>query len=738
MQLSKCLAAGVVTLVLALAPAAASARTYNVYGLGQNGAACEGWSSFNPAPASWTQAQSCAGSWYTEARSGRSIPYLQGAGFQAYAPAGTVFAGFAVDSEITMNTSAGGPGMTWRQALCSASTCADGRVVDRSAPRRRYTLGALRSPAAAVRATRALVYLYCSNGSGCKPLPKGGRPAFATSRNSHLVVDDYTPPRAAALSGLSTGWNSGLRTLRYSARDTGGGVERVALTIDRSASSLRSHSCRRVKGGGYSRPQPCATSVVSHFQVNSAASRLPDGQHSLTFGTLDAAGNGSYARRSFKIDNTAPASVIKRAVAGGSGWHRRNGFTVSWINPAAGKGAPVSALRYRIGSAPTSARDGTRIPGNDISRLRVNSPGDGSRPLYIWLEDEAGNTNHRTARAVQLRLDTRPPTGAFQAVEDPADPREIRASVRDRTSRLASAAMQYRPAGGGTWRSLPARLSGEELVASFPEDRLPRGSYELRVLARDRAGNRATIARRADGRPMRLISPLRPAPVLNAGLVGPRASRRRGSGRGRKRARVRSTLVVPYGKGATLRGTFRAATGAPLSDAGLAILAKIPGQSAYRQIGRVTTGRSGGYAYRLGPGPSRRLVVVFGGSPALRSSSAAARLRVQGASTLRLTPRRLRVGRVLRFTGHVRSHIASAYGEEGKLVQVQFRDGSRWRPAVALTRTDEEGYFSIRYRFRRITRPTRIRFRVLVPSEGGWPYATGKSRSRVVDVYPRR
>jgi len=42
----------------------------------------------------------------------------------------------------------------------------------------------------------------------------------------------------------------------------------------------------------------------------------------------------------------------------------------------------------------------------------------------------------------------------------------------------------------------------------------------------------------------------------------------------------------------------------------------------------------------------------------------------------------------------------------------------------------------IRYRFRRISRPTRIYFRILVPAEGAWPYATGASRVRTAFVRP--
>jgi hypothetical protein len=72
----------------------------------------------------------------------------------------------------------------------------------------------------------------------------------------------------------------------------------------------------------------------------------------------------------------------------------------------------------------------------------------------------------------------------------------------------------------------------------------------------------------------------------------------------------------------------------------------------------------------------------------------------------------------------------------GKLIQIQYLDGRKWRPAVKLGHTNARGRFRIRYRFRRISRPTRIYFRILVPAEGGWPYATGASKVRVAYVRP--
>jgi hypothetical protein len=100
-----------------------------------------------------------------------------------------------------------------------------------------------------------------------------------------------------------------------------------------------------------------------------------------------------------------------------------------------------------------------------------------------------------------------------------------------------------------------------------------------------------------------------------------------------------------------------------------------------------------------------------------------------------LRPRRLRRGGRIAFLGRV-GRLDAEIPDGGKLVQIQYLDGRRWRPAVKLGRTDRRGRFAIGYRFRRISRPTRIYFRILVPAESGWPYATGRSRIRVARVRP--
>ena len=218
--------------------------------------------------------------------------------------------------------------------------------------------------------------------------------------------------------------------------------------------------------------------------------------------------------------------------------------------------------------------------------------------------------------------------------------------------------------------------------------------------------------------------PLRTDTSLGASL----SRRAGGAGRGKR------TIRIGYRKRAWLRGVLRAG-GALLPDTRVSIETRRLTRRTWRPLTETTTDGNGRYAVRVPRGVSREVRVRYAGNRSLQPATEVARLLVRGWASLRLEPRRLRRGGTITFLGHVglfRARVPSA----GKLVQIQYLDGRRWRPAVKLGHTGRSGRFAIRYRFRRISRPTRIYFRMLVPAEGGWPYATGSSPVRTAFVRP--
>ena len=63
----------------------------------------------------------------------------------------------------------------------------------------------------------------------------------------------------------------------------------------------------------------------------------------------------------------------------------------------------------------------------------------------------------------------------------------------------------------------------------------------------------------------------------------------------------------------------------------------------------------------------------------------------------------------------------------GKLLEMQAYFRGRWRTFATL-RTDSRGAWKFRYRFGATLGRVTYRFRAQLPSEGGYPVATGHSR----------
>ena len=223
---------------------------------------------------------------------------------------------------------------------------------------------------------------------------------------------------------------------------------------------------------------------------------------------------------------------------------------------------------------------------------------------------------------------------------------------------------------------------------------------------------------------MLLDLPVRTDTTLSASL-----SRRSAGAR-----RAQRTLRIGYRKHAWLRGVLRSG-GALLPDTRLTIHTRRLNRSDWRPLTELVTDGNGAYRLRLPRGVSREVRVDFPGSRSLRPASDVVAVRVRGWAKLRLRPRHLHRGDTITFLGRV-GHYRARLPSAGKLIQIQYLDGRKWRPAVKLGHTNRRGRFRIKYRFRRISRPTRIQFRILVPAEGGWPYTTGASKPQTAFVRP--
>lgn len=594
--------------------------------------------------------------------------------------------------------------------------------------------------------------LLCARGEGkwCSLAPG----SWSGVRALTLTVEDGSLPGAGIGGELRTGgWLRGRRSATIWGADTVSGIRYGETYVDGSRVALTEYGCAIASIGGEwrgARMSPCSLGVSATQSVETKA--LSDGTHTLYHCVVDFAGNrGCGTHYALKVDNNPPAAPRRLALAGEGGWRRVNDFDFSWSNPGQGDASPIDGAFWQI--VGPGYDSGTKLErGRDVEDLaNRTAPRSGVYELRVWLRDEAGNSTSSASAEAPMKLDYVAPGVAFDADESrgrPELPGAVAAEVIDEHSGPAKGEIRYRRLGGDRWLELPTALrEGEKqgtarLVAAIPPD-LAAGTYVFRAEAVDRAGNGAASTRRADGTQMALrkLPPARPAAGAR---VPPAEARAKAAPRARTRifARLRQgrrrgrSVTVAFGAGAFLSGRLLTAEGAGLAGRTLRVVSRFSrGSFRARQVETARSGRRGGFRLSLRPGPSRRIAVRFRGAaglaPARRAGMA---LRVRGGISLGGKPLALRTGEAVRLWGRLRSRGAPL-PRRGKLIAIQYyeRGARRWRP-VLFTRSDHDGRFRARYRFRYVSGSARIRLRAVALAEERWPYAPGASEPLTVRV----
>lgn len=400
---------------------------------------------------------------------------------------------------------------------------------------------------------------------------------------------------------------------------------------------------------------------------------------------------------------------------------------------AAGPGGPATGIS--VDGAPPST-----VPGPEATALVA---GEGAHTVAAQARDAAGNRSVRAdpaARAV-VRIDRTPPTVAF-APPAAADPERIVATVADPLSGPDPRRgwIGVRPARSNVaFEPLPTALEAGRLVARWDSDRAAPGSYELRAVAFDRAGNRAVSGRRSDGAAMVLAAPLRRAAELQLGFGGRRLVWHR-CGRAGERRRCRREVLaafearpaarlLPHGRAVAVAGLLRGPGGEPLAGREVEVVETFAAGAAEPvRVTTALTGPDGFFGARLAPGPGRRIEARFGGSRVYsRAAAGPLRVAVRSGLRLRVSAAVARIGgRPVVFSGRL---LGAAARPGGRAVQLQFRlAGLPWRE-FRTVRTDAAGRFRYRYTFADDdSRGARFQFRAYVPTQPGWPYQAAASR----------
>jgi hypothetical protein len=546
---------------------------------------------------------------------------------------------------------------------------------------------------------------------------------------AQATVVDVSPPAVSILQDnpFTQGqWVRGVQTVNYLAHDNVG-VKRASALV--SGVSRAEH----YRGCDYAARIPC-TNGAGAITFDTGA--LADGSQALAVDALDAADNpGVSTQLTVRVDNTAPGAVAIN-VAGGPAWRNLNDFDAAWVNPPEGDRAPIAAARYQICRASGGDCNEARRAGAEISALGdLSVPGPGEWQLRVWREDAA--TNHEPSNAsvpVPLRFDPEPPQLAFEP-GTASDPTLVSVAVTDRVSGVSGGQIELSRQGTGTWQSLATERQGDRLLARIDDSLLPAGVYLLRATAWDQASNQNSTDRRTGGEPMAVTLPLRVPTILRAGVQTERTMRRSIKRRGKRRTvrrrvvELRPRAEVRYGERVAIAGRLENHDGQPVPGAEIQVFSSTA-TAPEQLLGVVSSDADGGFRYEALADATRTLRFVYRGTPVMLPAQGEVTLLTSAASTLRASPRRLRNGQSVRFSGRLRALPAPP---AGKLVELQVVLSGRWQ-TFRTTRTQADGSWGIRYRFRRTCGLLRYRFRARLPAEAGYAFQTGYTRALGVRV----
>jgi hypothetical protein len=211
-------------------------------------------------------------------------------------------------------------------------------------------------------------------------------------------------------------------------------------------------------------------------------------------------------------------------------------------------------------------------------------------------------------------------------------------------------------------------------------------------------------------------------------LPRPRVTRR---ANGKRVTRLRSSGRVRFGRHARIRGTLTNRDGQPIDEAIIHVYSKTRGSPKdFATVGLVHTDRRGRFSYVARATRSRILRFRYAGSRRIRARTRDVTLQVPALSTIRANDDSMLVGDSVTFTGRL---LTGPIPTGGKLMEVQAFFRGRWR-TFSTVRSGLRGRWRFSYRFGGTRGVVRYRFRVRVPPEAGYPFATGGSSTAFVRV----
>lgn len=528
---------------------------------------------------------------------------------------------------------------------------------------------------------------------------QGGTATYATGTSlaaGYPIAIDNSVPTVGIATGTTAGeWYTGPRTVTVTADDAAG------------SSGLKSVTC-------------AAQGTVKTYAVTGdhgtvSLSLSQNGQDTVECYAISAAGNVSKAAlATVNIDNDPPQLQLSDGPSQ-STWYR----TTQQLDATATAigGTDMKAIVCTIGGTTRTYLASSGVTGESV-QISVPAPGG---TLVCHAVDTAGNQSADSSW--RFRIDDTRPTAVFER-RSSGDPTLLRLHVADSGSGVGWAQIQIRTAAG--WRNLRTSLHRATGLASarVPDDgSLPNGTYAVRALVADVAGNSIDTRLNWSGADESVTLPLRKLTRVRASISGDGArvvaatARRSHVLRLRRRSRLH------------IAGVLRTRAGVPVSHATIWVLRRVAGRTRFRTLGRTRTNAAGDFSFTAPGGPSGTIRVVYRGSRRMRMSVANTRMRVRGS--VRLKVRRIvRAGSRTSIGGKVLGGYIPAGGVLVQLWYTVAGQRSGWEPFEHAIRARRGGRFHIRFRVPAAARNFTYRFRAVVARQHGWPYLATRSAVR--------
>ncbi|MDQ2969246.1 MAG: Ig-like domain-containing protein, partial [Actinomycetota bacterium] len=241
----------------------------------------------------------------------------------------------------------------------------------------------------------------------------------------------------------------------------------------------------------YVRGSLLGTDTSAPFSLNWNTAAGPDGAATIQVVVEDMAGNTtSSPMRNVSVDNVAPTPTLADP-----GQYLKGTISLSASSDPDTTRVDFERRPAGGGSWVTIASDTTAPWGTSLD---TTSLADGLYDFRVTATDQTGQTGTSPIRS-NVRVDNTAPTGSLTAPANGATVGgtsvALSGSYSDGGSGVASVRYELRPTGGGSWTTI-ATASSAPFSASWDATTVSSGSYDVRPLITDRAGNTFTGAMR--------------------------------------------------------------------------------------------------------------------------------------------------------------------------------------------------------------------------------------------------